>query len=352
MLTITRIETIPLEIPWSSRIRQAMTDLPGVQSWPIIKTHICRVYTNEGLVGLAEGLGPPPADMERYIGHSPFEYIQDDESRWLMIAFYDLMAQALGLPVYKLFGPRVHDRMPIAYWSHSFPPALMASEAVWAYEHGFRLHKIKARHWLDPIEQARAMAEVTPPDYRITVDPNTCWQTVAYTRRIARQYEAIPQIVALEEPIPRFDHQGYRELRATLPYPIAVHAGSNTYVTGHGGVTTLDSTASLVDECDAFVLEISTLGRIQAAIVGLAEAHAREIWMENGLHTGISAAFQLHQAATYPNAEIMIDLTAEQEDDLVTEPLPMENGMLLVPEKPGLGVTLDEEALARYRVDK
>ena len=75
------------------------------------------------------------------------------------------------------------------------------------------------------------------------------------------------------------------------------------------------------------------------------------LWVENGLFTGISQVFQAHQCSALPNVEFTISLTHIGEDDIVEEPFTVEKGgFYRIPTKPGLGVTLDQKALDKYRV--
>jgi L-alanine-DL-glutamate epimerase-like enolase superfamily enzyme len=61
-------------------------------------------------------------------------------------------------------------------------------------------------------------------------------------------------------------------------------------------------------------------------------------------------AVQAHQAAAYPGIEYTVDASVTAEDDLVKEPFTMKEGFYDIPETPGLGVTLDDDAIDRYRV--
>ena len=76
------------------------------------------------------------------------------------------------------------------------------------------------------------------------------------------------------------------------------------------------------------------------------------MWLEYGLRSGISAAFQSQQAAVMPSCEFCITLIYVLEDDLVLEPMDIKDGYYTIPQKPGLGVTIDEDALEKYRIDK
>ena len=148
-MKITQIEQIPVEIPYLERVREHLrkgwnlgnraTDdefqanrSEFERQWcesssPTVETSIYRVHTDEGNVGIGEGVGIAEEKLQTYIGRSPFEFIMDDSAGPLQIAFYDLMGQAVGLPMAQMFGP-CQQSAPIAYWSQCFPPEVMQEE--------------------------------------------------------------------------------------------------------------------------------------------------------------------------------------------------------------------------------
>ncbi len=334
-MKITKIEVIPVKIPYTECVREEL--LRANPRMEAAKTNIYKVYTDEGIVGIGEGQIAPTSHVNQYIGNSPFDYILDDSAGSLLIAFYDLMGKFLEQPLYKFFGRRLRDKVTVAYWSHCYTSDLLAEEAKRAVTKGFTLHKIKARPFRDPISQALAIAEVVPPEYRIVVDANETFGTPAKTLRIAKEYEKIPQIWALEEPISTSNLEGYRYLRQKLNFPIAIHVKNKI-------------TAFQQGTCDAVVLEDIALGRAIQTTTALAEFKGRTVWAEYGLFSGVSATFQVHQAAVIPNLEMCITLAFLTEDDLLMKPLFLSDGYVKVPEKPGLGVELNEDAVDKYRI--
>ncbi len=81
-----------------------------------------------------------------------------------------------------------------------------------------------------------------------------------------------------------------------------------------------------------------------------AEFYRIPLWDESSCWSGIGMAVQAHQAAAYPAIECTVDAALTAEDDLVKEPFLMRDGFYDIPDKPGLGVTLDDDAVDRYRV--
>jgi L-alanine-DL-glutamate epimerase-like enolase superfamily enzyme len=92
------------------------------------------------------------------------------------------------------------------------------------------------------------------------------------------------------------------------------------------------------------------LGKTLAQRALMAEVTGVPLWIEYGTQSGISQVFQAHQAAAYPGIEFTITVSHCLEDDFMIEPFIMDSGYYSVPTKPGLGVTLDENAVEKYRV--
>ena len=338
-MRITNIEIIQVNVPYLERVREFLRLAWRRETMPSVNTCIYKVHTDEGLVGLGEGTANLGDQAKTYLGSDPFDFIWDDSvGGALQMACHDLMGKALGIPVYKLFGPKQRDEVLTMYWSHCFPPEIMAREAKLALESGFTFHKTKARPFHDPVEQIAAMVEVVPSDYRIAVDANGTFEQASRAIQVAKEFTKYPNVWVMESPIPQGDIDGYLLLKREVDYPIAIHSNQPP---------PLEAVKARM--CDYFVLEFewaSTLVK-QAAI---AEAAGVHLWVENGLYSGISAMFQTHQAAAIKNACLCISLIFLMEDDLIIEPFAVKNGHVEVPEKPGLGVELDEDAVDNYRV--
>ena len=78
------------------------------------------------------------------------------------------------------------------------------------------------------------------------------------------------------------------------------------------------------------------------------------VWHGSGVDLGVLEASYLHACAATENATLSSDIFGEfcRFNDLIVEPIEIENGFAKIPEKPGLGVELDEEAIEKYRINK
>lgn len=356
-MKITRVEFIKVRVPWREDVRDEMEKRV---EWAKggVQRYIYKVYTDDGLIGYADG--PPSNVWQQLVGRSPFDFILDDSYWPLQIALYDLMGKALGLPVYRMFGPTYRLSIPVAYWSHSLSPQVLAKEVEFSVSHGFTVHKVKARPWLNIVEQIDSMAKVAPNGYQFIVDPNCTLWTASKALKVARQLEKY-EILCLESPIPQQDVTGYKALRARIDIPLAIHLG------GGSGSEWIPSPTLAVENgmCDYFVIEepgaeaTIRLAHVADAAVGYASMEGVKVggkpYFVEFVGLGFTDVFGLHLAAALKNATLpSITFVFSQclyEDDMILEQLTVKDGYTDVPKKPGLGVELDEEALRRYKVD-
>jgi D-galactarolactone cycloisomerase len=179
-MRITGYELLPVKIPMAAKLREAWN-----QSWSQQKRDqtyfspiFVKLHSDAGLTGIGEaktGRDKAEAVLKKMMGRSPWEFAHDDDIAGILIAIYDLVGKATGLPVARLLSAHPKDRIVQTWWSQCFPPALMASEAKLGAELGYRVHKIKIRPWQDPIEQVSAISAFVPKDFKIWADANAWW---------------------------------------------------------------------------------------------------------------------------------------------------------------------------------
>ena len=343
-MRLTRYETWTVRVPFAERVREAW-----IESWKKQKRAqedyvltFVRLHSDDGLAGVGESKTPrkeTEARLKEMMGHPAHEFLHDDSLRGLLIAIYDLLAQSAGQPVAKLLNPQARPTIVPTWWSMCFPPALMASEARLGAAQGYRVHKVKARPWEDPIAQAAAICAAIPKEMKVWVDANSSWGTVKKTIEITRELARFPNYFAIESPIPRQDLDGYRQLRGQLPLRLSEHVD--------GIDLELWTREKLLD---AWIVGAAKLGKYVAGLSAQAEAARCPIWIEHSIDNGIAQVFQAHQCAAYPGLEYSISITNVLEDDCMKEPFHVHNGAYRIPAKPGLGVSLDLNAIDRYRL--
>jgi len=277
------------------------------------------------------------------------------------IALYDLAGKAHGVPVSELIGGRVRDRIRL-YGSAGMymSPEAYAAEAAAIADLGFRAYKMRpAAGPGQDLETVRLMRQAVGPDFDLMVDAHTWWRmgdssySLATVELLAQEM-AGHRIAWLEEPLPPEDHAGYLALKERDLVPLA----SGEHEPDEQRYLDLILTQAV----DYVQMDVCCQGgyslgrRLFAEIARQGLRFAFHSW---GTALEVAAAAQLGvcwpqlvvewleypcystpgRAGMYP-----FPLAAE----ILTEPLELERGDLLVPRTPGLGVTVDESVVDRY----
>ena len=192
--------------------------------------------------------------------------------------------------------------------------------------------------WFDVYEQVEAIGAVTPEHYRLDLDWNGMLMNVGTATPVMQRLDQYERVSIYESPINQADVEGQRELRRKVAKPIAIHFGSPAF-----------PTAVKESVCDGFVIggSVATVLR-QGELAG---AFEKPFWLQM-VGTGLVTALSAHLGAVLPFAQWpTITCLNNYIDDLLVEPLTIRGGFLQVPEGPGLGVEVDEEALSQYAME-
>ena len=131
-------------------------------------------------------------------------------------------------PAYKLFGPQVRSRVPMAAWTVSQTPEKMAEEVEHAAAAGYTWLKFHTFHCHNVVAQTEAMQvrlerKRTTPGFKIHYDVNFD-NTVEHVLDLARELVHYPIAGAIEDPLRTHDFEGYRtSCEAKCPLPIYFH---------------------------------------------------------------------------------------------------------------------------------
>ena len=342
-MKITEIEPIPLRIPYEDRIRRKFHHFGMTEVLTVYKFH-----TDTGLVGLGESVGPPFEQdlLAPYLGTDPFDHIMGTGRFNLDMACYDLMGKHLGLPAWKLMGQQVRQWVSMGWWMPCMSPEDSAAEVQVAAERGYRGLKCKARAFYDVAEQARAMQQAAPPDFRVEFDFNGALVNVERALPVLRELEKIPVVKGVEEPIFAYDVEGWRRLHQEIRIPFYLH-GVSTIFDGPSRQPSGPWLGLRAGDFDGALCSHETIRNALAAAWAFAAANTPILLQYVG--TGITAAFACQMGAVMHTADLPgVTASHTYEDDLIVTPHIVQRGFMKVPAGPGLGVELDADAVQRY----
>ena len=260
-------------------------------------------------------------------------------------ALWDIRGKATGWPLYRLLGGA--SRPLVAYAggiSLGFQePARLVDEVAGFVAQGFRAVKLRVGD-----APARDIARVEAvrtafPDLEILTDANTGY-SLADARRVLPAFAAA-RIGWLEEPFPAHDHRSYREAKLTAPgVPLA--AGENHY--------TRFEFHRLIEDGSVTILQpdLCKAGGVTETLRIAAMASAYKLPVHCHSTAGLCMAATLHVMSAIDNAgyfEADCALDNPLRDELVAPPYRIAaDGTVRPNDGPGLGVTVNEDLVARY----
>jgi L-alanine-DL-glutamate epimerase-like enolase superfamily enzyme len=370
-MKITRVEPIHLRLP----IVNERCD--GSQETLIVKVH-----TDGGIVGVGEVdssslvaraiieaplshkicrglvecvLGQNPFEIDRLI-HRMYEgsiffgrqgaVIQAMSG--IEIALWDIIGKSTTRPVYQLLGGGFRKRFR-AYASILFGDTPAETERIGRglADQGYRAVKFgwgpMGQSEASDLAHVRAARRGLGDDIELMVDAGLCWDTATAIRR-ARQFEPF-NLTWLEEPLHPDNLQGYARLSAHSPIRIA--AGEE--------ICDIKEFQQMMDVggIDVAQVDVTRVGGLaRSKRIGWDSYERHRLCVNHSYKTGVNIAASLHFVAALPNTHYF-EYCVEQgalRKSLTKQAFSVVDGDILVPEEPGLGVDLNEETVAKYRI--
>jgi galactonate dehydratase len=278
------------------------------------------------------------------------------------IALWDLAGKAMGAPVYRLLGGKVRDKVAVYFWygGPDFVKQMVRDHNVRAFKMAIdtsvtergdpnrRLDPGKRSHWtitnheLDEVVKAVGDArDAVGPDVEIGVECHTRYNTetaIQIGRAIASS-----RPMFLEEPIPSDNLDAMALVRRSIPVPLA--CGENIY-TRYGYRQVVEKQAAAIIQPD-----MTKCGGLLETkkIANLAEIYHIDI-APHGVASPLGGMAYAHVCATVPNFLILEfgHLLREQSKpirDLMRNQPEYENGFVKIPETPGIGIEVNDDAI-------
>jgi len=368
-LVIRRVDAIPLALPLRKPLRMAAETVTHARNI------LVRIEAVDGTVGWGEAASAPTMTGDTLGGltaavrdHLGTALIGTDA--WMRpalmkrlravlhgnpgahsaveLALLDLAGQASGVRLIDLVGgPLRREVAPMWLVGNATPDEDVAEAKAKARE-GIRLFKLKLKVGVKPLDSeivtALAVREALGPDVSICADANCGFSYDAARRYLAATREV--DLLFLEQPFADGDLKGLAGLARRTALPIGADEGIHSLrdieahaAAGAGGVS----------------LKLIKLGGFAAALnagalcrrLGLAVNVAAKM-----AESSLGAAATVHLACALDNIDWGVSLTHFYlAEDILRAPLAMEDGRVALPGKAGLGVEIDEAAVARLRVN-
>jgi L-alanine-DL-glutamate epimerase-like enolase superfamily enzyme len=295
---------------------------------------VFRVKTDNGITGYGDSRGHVSlveSEIEAMIDRSPADFLGADLATGLVGAIYDAVGKYLEVPAYRLIGPKVRDRVPVAAWTRPASPEDFARELQRAVDEGYHLFKMHtcAHHCV--FAQTRAAEDVLPSHFRVHYDLNHN-RTRNEVIHIVHELAASPIVGVIEDPLVPEDLEGWRLLRTQLSVPILMH------------VPRLGGGPEILSGC-ADLLMIGEMGIGTSIKRGYAASVANLSTVIQLTGGTLSKAMAMHLGAVIPKVSHSINLDDQYEDDGSGSRLQVCDGSTPVPEEPGLGIDVDESIL-------
>ncbi len=348
-------------------------------------TTIVEIFTDEGITGFGEAFGFSPmaikAVLERtfkplLLGENPF----DTNRLWdklytrsrmegqkgvaiqalsaIDIALWDIKGRFFHAPIADLLGGWYRDRVetyPTGLFKRDVPDLSRAlvTEAVGYVERGFRAMKLKIGYGLsDDLRKVLTIRKAIGEEPKLMVDAN-CAYNASEAIWLGKKMEEC-DIFWFEEPIPPEDLQGHLEFKQKVDIMLAT--GESEF-TRYGFRELISKRAA-----DIIQPDLCSMGGYSEMLKVIDLATAWDIrciphvW---GSAVGLAANLQLQAAIPhFPTSffpeESLIEYDRSPNplrEELIEEGFEMDGTKLVIPRRPGLGVTLNRKALQKYRVD-
>ena len=262
----------------------------------------------------------------------------------LEMALWDLKGRALGVPVHSLLGGRVKDAITLNAWIGAVAPERAAREATEWLRRGFRTAKIKVAGATDEgVTRVAAVREAVGDRMALRVDFNESLaldQAVPFIRRLEPF-----GLTLVEQPVPRNDIPGLAAIRRGIAIPLM----ADESVTGPASLIEIIRREA-ADLVKVKAMKQGGLARTHAMIECAAAAGLRVVIGHGfglALSTLAEAALAAAHAAVIDGCEAVGPL--KMAGDVVTEPLKLDAGVIKLTDAPGLGATVDPDAIKRYQ---
>ncbi len=263
-------------------------------------------------------------------------------------AIWDAYAKSIGVPLHRLLGGAVRTQVKVGAWSSHRTVDEIGPWAAGYQRQGYDCIKLKCDLEDDVAAICRAIAQHAP-GMQVIFDPNQRWENAGNARPRIRALEQVGNVLLLEDPIQRWMIQDYAELRRFSAIPIVLHLSLPYVYQGQRAYEAIDAIAH--NAVDGFNFNCG-LAKFQE-LDHITATAGKYCWHGSEVDLGILEAMYVHSAAAAKSCVWPSDIFGRmiRAHDLLATPLAFAPPYVQVPsDGAGLGVRLDTEAMARFRV--
>ena len=372
MVTIKEVEVIPLRIPFIRpfKISRGYVGAPGKPGEHVY----LKLVTSDGEVGWGETRPMPSwmyetmesvyTTLKKYIsriliGEDPYNIIKihkamDKELAPVVssgqpfaksavdIALHDLIGKLTGTPIHRLLGGKIRDYVEMSALISGTPDAI-GDYAKEMWQKGYRCFKLKIMGDVgEDCKLIKALIEAVP-EGKIWLDANQAYSSYSL-RFLLRKISNIENIICIEQPVPTYDFHGLSRIVRISPIPIAVDES----LFSHYDLLKLISMNAL----DVLVLKIAKSGiRTSTKIYALAEAAGISCMGSGMTESGVGFTAAMHVFSTMEMIAPVDTNGPQFLKDMLVKGLEIEGAKVKVPDKPGLGIEVDEKKLEEYKAE-
>jgi muconate cycloisomerase len=369
-LKIERVEVFGVAVPLVGEYKNAY------RSKSIQKSAIVRITATGGAVGLGNidpspgysketiedslrvletRLAPAVVGMDPTNVHRVLEKIEPavgeflDAKAAIEMACVDLAARATGVSVHTYLGGAMKERLLFNAWIGILSPEEAVKETMIWKNRGFRSAKIKVGGNIEADrDRVKAVREAVGPDFHIRIDANAGYDADT-SIKLARMMAPF-KLQLFEQPVPADDIAGMARVRREAnAVGLAVMADES--VLDHASLIRIIK----MEAADIVKVKVMKQGGFlnTRRMIATAEAAGIRCVVGHGFGLGINTMAEIMLAATSKNVIDGLECVGplKTSDDIVTHKLDLSSGSVPLPGGPGLGVTLDEAKLDKYRFD-
>lgn len=333
-----------------------------------------KIQTDEGIVGWGEACAHPvtsetlagilsTVDLfgKTILGKDPFQigaihaaldhlFLQGNGGARcaIDIALYDIMGKASGQPIYNLLGGAYQKTFGQLATMPRAEPKKMAEHAARLVKKGYTCFEPKMTGHLESLDadadRLEAILEVVSKKHLVIADPNQMWGTAKDTIEILlRRFSGVPNL-AIEQPVMYYDLNGLASITRAVPHKVvadeAIQNLSTMITIASQGIA--DMISLKLGKCGGFYKAVQMM-RIAEA-VGLP---VRVDWTQGSALLD-TATGHLHAAVRIVACDPGMDYQLRIKDRPVQEGgAVVKAGKVVMPDTPGLGLTVDEKLIRR-----